>query len=47
MQYPATNADVIKSEIHQRRTEREIEKRKIETLRAKLKDLEKQQLRAS
>jgi hypothetical protein len=47
MQYPAQNADAIKSEIHLKRTEREMEKRKIETLRAKLKLLEKQHLRAS
>lgn len=47
MQYPATNADAIKSEIHQKRNEREMEKRKIETLCAKLKALEKQHLRAS
>jgi hypothetical protein len=47
MQYPATTADAIKSEIHQKLIEREIEKRKVETLRAKLKELEQQQLRAS
>jgi hypothetical protein len=46
MQTPATTADAIKAQIHQRISEREVEKRKMEVLRARLKELEKQLVRA-